>query len=282
MSKHIITMIPSITESKFEKITDADLSLKDYIEKHYLIAFFIVLLFIWALWMFITSVGPYVTLFVLILIPLLQYKYIKSRSEHAFLKNFAEKNGYTYNAQAVNLAETSTTYLKIGHGQFIDKIILGTYGGFPLRIFTFHTTIGENKNAQLVKFTVFELEFVGSTLNILIDAGKHPFPKNVLQHQKLQLEGNFNDHFNLYISKGYHLETLQVLTPDIMEILIDTSKHFSLEFIHNKLYIYADTELTNSVDMVYMYEFSHSILSKLAPVLARVKHSSISSPILSR
>ncbi len=275
-------MIPSITSSKFEKITDADLSIKDYIAKHYLIAFFIVLLFIWALWMLITSIGPYATIFILLLIPLLQYKYFKSRSEDAFIKNFAEKNKYSYQAHAENLFETATTYLKIGHGQYIDNIISGTHGGFPLRIFTYHTTVGENKNAETIRFTVFELEFVGSTLNILIDARKHPYPKSLLDHQKLQLEGNFNDHFDLYISKGFHLETLQILTPDIMEILLDTSKHFSLEFIHNKLYIYADTELSNSVDMVYMYEFSHSILRKLAPVLARIKHSSISRPTLSR
>ena len=53
--------------------------------------------------------------------------------------------------------------------------------------------------------------------------------------QKLDLEGDFNSYFHLYSEKGRQIESLSLLTPDIMQKLIDTARMYDIEVWDNNV-----------------------------------------------
>ena len=202
---------------------------------------------------------------------------IYNKAREAFFKQFAAKNNYSY----VEKGDVSTVISRhlevIGHSQYLTDIISGTYNNFPLRLFNFNATIGYGKNSYRVDFTVFEMQFVGDVLDIIIDRAQKSFFNSEGQVSSysgmhtLSLEGDFDKHFKVLIPDGYQIEALEILTPDVMQELIDNASKFSFEFKSNKLYIFAEEEITKRIDLETMYDFSKTITTKLMPVLATLK-----------
>lgn len=62
---------------------------------------------------------------------------------------------------------------------------------------------------------------------------KYTFDKG----QKISLEGNFDTYFDTYHPAHYHVDLLSIITPEVMEKLID-AKEYDIEFYGNKIYIY--------------------------------------------
>lgn len=64
-------------------------------------------------------------------------------------------------------------------------------------------------------------------------------PDNLKGAQVLKLEGDFNDHFTLYVPTGYERDALYVFTPDVMAAVIDAGSNFDIEVIDDTLLLYA-------------------------------------------
>lgn len=56
--------------------------------------------------------------------------------------------------------------------------------------------------------------------------------------QRLQLEGNFNEYFDVYVPRGYERDALYVFTPDVMQRILDSATKYDIEIIDSDLYIY--------------------------------------------
>ncbi|WP_051701454.1 hypothetical protein [Mycetocola saprophilus] len=59
--------------------------------------------------------------------------------------------------------------------------------------------------------------------------------------QRLSLEGDFNRYFTLYGPVGYERDVMQILTPDVMALLIDNAAPFDVEIIDDLMFIYSAT-----------------------------------------
>ncbi len=64
-------------------------------------------------------------------------------------------------------------------------------------------------------------------------------PSNLAGGQTLKLEGNFNDHFTLYVPEGYERDAYYVFTPDVMAVLIDHGDKFDIEVVDDELVFYS-------------------------------------------
>lgn len=56
--------------------------------------------------------------------------------------------------------------------------------------------------------------------------------------QRLELEGDFNSHFSLYVPKGYERDALYVFTPDLMALLIDETGDMDVEVRDDRLIVF--------------------------------------------
>lgn len=75
-------------------------------------------------------------------------------------------------------------------------------------------------------------------------------------NQKVALEGNFDKYFDVYHSAGYHIDLLNIITPDIMEKLIE-AHDFDIEFYGTKIYLYS--KIASHSKLLHMINSAQSI-----------------------
>jgi hypothetical protein len=57
---------------------------------------------------------------------------------------------------------------------------------------------------------------------------------------ELELEGDFGEHFELHVPKGYERDALYVLTPDVMQVLIDEAADQRVEIVDDRLFVFGE------------------------------------------
>ncbi len=93
---------------------------------------------------------------------------------------------------------------------------------------------------------------------------------------KLNLEGDFPKHFDLYIKKGQENEALRILTPEVMQLVKEDLYGYKVEIVRNKLYIYAEIglEALSGGEILTFGRMSDDIMAKLledsAPFLRKI------------
>lgn len=139
---------------------------------------------------------------------------------------------------------------------YIDAVFRSPGEGFyELGNYSFWVRSGKNRHKRTFGFVTIKLP--RQLPNILLDATKNNFfgvsnlPESVAGNQKLELEGDFNDYFTLYVPKGYETDALYIFTPDIMQILIESVHDYDCEIVGDELFLYRNSSiaLTDSEDM---------------------------------
>ena len=117
---------------------------------------------------------------------------------------------------------------------FPDGVELGNY-----RYIT-----GSGKNQTTHNFRYIRVALNKSLPNMVLDAKHNNFlgmtnlPDVYHSSQKLQLEGDFNEYFDLYAPEQYGRDALYVFTPDVMQSLIADGRKYDMEIVDNELYMY--------------------------------------------
>lgn len=57
--------------------------------------------------------------------------------------------------------------------------------------------------------------------------------------QRLSLEGDFDSSFTLYCPTGYERDALEIFTPDLMQLLIDTTEGCDVELVDDWMFVYS-------------------------------------------
>ena len=208
----------------------------------------------------------------IVILDLVAAVFVYQKLKKLFMEQFARNNGYTYTDRG-DLSTLNAPYLEFGHSRKMSHVVSGTYEKLPIRLFEYSTTIGHGKNKRVFNFSVFETTYKAKLKHIFLHRRKgilmsHRGGINFKKvGRPLKLEGNFNKYFTLYVPEDYEIEALQIFTPEIMVKLIDHAHKWNFEFNDNRLYIYADRVITKRKDLYAMYNFTKTLVEKLAPRL---------------
>lgn len=117
-------------------------------------------------------------------------------------------------------------------------------------ISNYQYTTGSGKNQQTHTWTYARFDIDRSLPHMVFDARSNNalkrfsnLPDSLKRSQRLQLEGNFNDHFDVYVPQQYEQDALYVFTPDVMAAFIDAGAKFDIEIIDQKVYLYTHATL---------------------------------------
>ena len=196
------------------------------------------------------------------------YENLRKKVADDFMKQFAAANGYAYDAEG-SAEGLDGSLFHDGHTKEVEDIVSGYYLEHPLRLFTYHYTIGSGKHKRSFHHMVFELSFDTHLPRILVRSRKQNFRFD--HPNEVRLEGNFSDHFEFGVDEQYEIEALQVFTPDFMAYLLDLPQPLSIELIGNKLFLYADRVITKRHELHYFYEVARHLIERLGPLLPRIK-----------
>ncbi|MEO7364458.1 MAG: DUF3137 domain-containing protein [Candidatus Saccharimonadales bacterium] len=159
--------------------------------------------------------------------------------------NFARVNGWqldTVTSADALLPES----LEFGHSRKSSPVIRADVSGVDCGVFVFDTTVGSGKNSTVYHNTVVQI-VLPKVLSPLLLHSKSKLSSNhengaFVGRKQLQLEGNFNQHFDLTIFEGQQIEALTILTPDVMQCLITYGKDVDLEIDGSNLYLYVRSD----------------------------------------
>lgn len=146
---------------------------------------------------------------------------------------FAKQNGFIYYANPVGCNNPEAVAFNIGYGgtvsnmlEFDDRLSVAEYA--------YKTKNGEREISHHFNFARFRLE--NNVPHLVLNSKFSAL--QIWGERKIKLEGNFQDHFTLYAPDGFHIDALQIFTPDVMSKLLDQEGKYDLELVGSDLCIY--------------------------------------------
>lgn len=195
------------------------------------------------------------------------YAYVFSVTYKVFVKQFAERLGFTY---------VKTAYMKSAwwDSREIQNVMSGVCKEIPVRIYNY-THRGNWRNNTGMILTVFELSIKKTTFPYILLRSKSMqgitfIDKKGDQGVEISLEGRYQKYFKLFVKEGYEIEALQIFTPEILEMLIHDEKAYSIEFAGNKIYIYDDKKIISEKCFNNLMGISEQLVILCAPLLNRL------------
>jgi hypothetical protein len=158
------------------------------------------------------------------------------------MDSFAQKNSLGFGFNRRNVAYTGIIF---GHGS--DKRIYESYAFQDGKeIGNYSYTVGSGRNRRAYNWGYIRIKLVRKLPHMLLDAKKNNIlgrftnlPVSFHGNETMDLEGNFAEHFTLYVPKGYQKDALYVFTPDVMLAMIDHGAQYDMEVVDDYLYIYS-------------------------------------------
>lgn len=171
------------------------------------------------------------------------------------LQQFCKDNGFEY------LGALGENYTSLGYDATMKPAwmrelasvqvhgLRGTIEGYPITMFIDRvaTSYSGGEGSPIIPYyssygmVVVELSKVFPQL--ILDSNKNDKlllkirSANIKQDQRINLEGNFADYFDFYAPRGINANSLTVLAPNFMQMLIDASSVFDVEIYGNRMFI---------------------------------------------
>lgn len=178
--------------------------------------------------------------FFVVILGVVGYGFIRRIRQRKAMAVWALQNGWqSLQLSDGVLASYLPDYLQdAGDWHHYDMAYSGTYKSAPFILFQYNYTVRSQDGDGRDTSTTYYYAVVSTTV-------KQTWPKLLLMHhsflskiagflnhlglQPLSLEGDFNQHFDCYITKDTQIQALSLLTPDTMQIIQDNFPKASLQ-----------------------------------------------------
>ena len=176
---------------------------------------------------------------------------IINEDDSSLIAQYAADNNYQYNRGPAGLAKQSQGSALIGPARVVNAPIYlhevrGRVHGYDVTFMLEYApstlqTDDADKPLALDKRSFVIVKLPKIFPQIVLDSNKnYPhrigiMPTSIRSDQKVDLEGDFSDYFDLYAPLGLQLSALTVLAPNFMQILKDSAMMFDVEFYGNEL-----------------------------------------------
>lgn len=171
---------------------------------------------------------------------------------YAKLYKFAIANGASFENNS-RPPQIGILFTAGGSGNKISSQV-GPINGTTIGSNVYTTGSGKNRHTYYWDYAVVQL--TRNIPNIILDSKKNNFlrefsdmPSVPNRDQKVSLEGDFNDYFDVYSPNTYDIDVRVILTPDVMQDLQQLAADYNVEFIDNKIILFKRGSNINGADV---------------------------------
>ncbi|MBC7746697.1 hypothetical protein H7Y40_01805 [Pedobacter sp.] len=162
------------------------------------------------------------------------------------MSRFAQVNGFVF-LQNIDNPQHAGIIFHEGDSRKIEAgFIMKSQAGKEVELGEYSYMMGSGKNRHSVHYGYVRIELARQLPHLVLDARSNNLfgrlsnlPDSFSRSQRLELEGDFNSYFDLYVPGAYERDALYIMTPDIMAALIDGAKAYDMEIIDSQLFIYS-------------------------------------------
>jgi len=186
------------------------------------------------------------------------------------LTGFASANAMTYLPELKD-PQLPGMLFGLGRSRVATDLVRGTVPRF-VEFANFRYTTGSGKNSHTHAWGYIAIKLDVPLPNIVLDAQANNgffgsnLPASYASHQRLSLEGDFDQYFALYCPAGYERDALYLFTPDIMVRFMDSASAFDVEIVDDWLFLYAQNRQVTTLDpaaWAQMFGTVGAVLTKL-------------------
>ncbi len=187
------------------------------------------------------------------------------------LWGFASANGMSYLPELAN-PQLPGMIFSLGSGRKSADLLRGTTPRF-VEFANYQYTTGSGKDSETHPWGYIAIKLDVPLPNIVLDSlANNGFlgsnlPARYAKHQRLSLEGDFDNSFALYCPSGYERDALYLFTPDIMARFMDHAASFDVEIVDDWLFLYAQRQQISTLDPAQwarMFGTVGAVIDKLA------------------
>jgi hypothetical protein len=189
---------------------------------------------------------------------------IKKRFRRIFLEQFAAANDYKYTVGG-DISGTFGSIFRMPDNHTSTDLLSGNYRGDELRLFVDTWTL--NSRSSLTT-TVLEISIDNRLPNLLLLNKRTKLKYQGINYafgiaNRLSLEGDFDKFFTLYGNEENRVEALQIFKPEILRLMNDGTRKYTVEFVNNKIYIYVNGIINTTKDMNHLFTLAEKLTDKL-------------------
>ena len=211
------------------------------------------------------------TLIAAIVVPVFAVRH-GNKTREGVLRRFAEDNNLEY-ARNGSIASKTSTLFKVGDGHYGLHVFRPRGDEYLFaEIATIGYWVGSGNLKTTFEYGVVRMKLPRPMPHILLDSKKNNFiftnlPFGFTADQRITLEGDFNEHFDLFVPADYGVDVRYIFPPNIMEQLIRAATAFDIEIIENDLYIYTKGRLSPYTGK--KFKEAVALCDELGKILAR-------------
>jgi hypothetical protein len=200
------------------------------------------------------------------------------------LKSFAQANNYGFLSYGF-LPDQSGLIFDIGYGPEFSDIVYGLYRNWPFYLFVYSYSIDDQESSKRYARTVLSIDCMAPLpsfvlrkyrlLQIFEEEGE-----SLRAHgytQKIELEGDFDKYFQVFIKPDTQVEVLTILTPDFMELIMKLDQYEIEVTEDGKLYVYYHSTIKRKQDLTDTYAIIETLVPKIEAYVSRQQEIKVTS-----
>lgn len=157
---------------------------------------------------------------------------------------FAQANGFLFTKGQKEPGFPGVIF-SIGDTRRASSMIEGNYNNREFKVFNYSYMQGSGKNRSEYDKGVIMVKLPRKLPNVIFDSKSNNFMgisnlgATFSRSQKFTLEGDFNNHFDVYAPQNYGVDVLYFMTPELMALLVDEAGNYDIEVVDDNLFFYA-------------------------------------------
>ncbi len=160
------------------------------------------------------------------------------KAEGLLLQKLAEENGGNYR-ESFTVGIEQAVMFRQGHDQRgWREISFKDSSGESIRFFRYSFVIGYGKNKMTFNYHVFSVRNLGIAPHIYLNYKKNKYSMSL--GKVLSLPTEFEKNFTMSIPEGYHLEALQIFTPDVLEKILNLQLKCDIEIVNGEVFFFLE------------------------------------------
>lgn len=180
------------------------------------------------------------------------------------IETFAQKNGFKPLSDDKLAELLPPCLLMVGENPSQSNGYEIAYNNHEYWLYDYSVWVPGYKFKQRYTFSVMAFSLKKTYPHIYLDGHQNGNFLAYSSDQQIELEGDFNEAFSLYVPNGEQIDALSIITPDVMQTLMKGGRPYDIEIVGNKVLIISFGSSYGEHRLPPLLQFADNLRDELA------------------